>query len=96
MELKTENSNPWDVKSLAEFHFYNCPSCTEKYNDEQDFVGHAFTSHPESAEFLNKIWDPNNVVKVELKEDEVDVDHVVPPPKSNSIHQAPVSKMKIP
>ena len=75
MELKTENPNPWDVKSLDEFQFYNCPICSEKYNDEQDFVGHAFTSHPESAEFLNKIWDPNNVVKVELKEDE-DVDHV--------------------
>ena len=81
MELKTENSNPWDVKSLAEFHFYNCPSCTEKYNDEQDFVGHAFTSHPESAEFLNKIWDPNNVVKVELKEDDGDVDNNVPSPQ---------------
>ena len=44
--------NPWNVKSLEEFQFYNCPECDDKYSTRQQFVGHAMIMHPKACEIL--------------------------------------------
>ena len=44
--------NPWNVTSLEEFHFYNCPECDEKYGIKEQFVGHAMIMHPKACEFI--------------------------------------------
>ena len=50
--------NPWSVTSLYEFQYFNCPSCPLfKVVSKQEFVYHAFNTHPKSIEDLEKISD---------------------------------------
>ena len=49
--------NPWNVQSLCEFQYFHCPSCLYIHNSKQDFVCHAFDTHPESVEFFKNISD---------------------------------------
>ena len=53
-----KSDNPWSVASLYEFQYFNCPSCPFfKVGSKQDFVYHAFYTHPESTEDFKKISD---------------------------------------
>ena len=47
--------NPWSVKSMEEFRFYNCPECDHKESILRDFVGHALECHPKSGELLDSL-----------------------------------------
>ena len=47
--------NPWNVSSLEEFLFNNCPQCDSKYSTREQFAGHAIVSHERAGEFLPKI-----------------------------------------
>ena len=49
--------NLWNVGSLYDLRYYNCPSCPYKHVSKQDFACHAFDTHPESVNFLRKIID---------------------------------------
>ena len=40
--------NPWDVKSLEEFLYYNCPECTDRCTSRDEFINHAWDNHPKS------------------------------------------------
>ena len=60
-------TSPWDVESLYEFQYFNCPTCPYKHKSAQDFVDHAFNTHQESKNhFMNisnhdsfsDIWPP--------------------------------------
>ena len=57
--LPSKIENPWDIRSLYEFQYFNCPACHFKteYFKTQDFVDHACTSHPESTNYLRSIDD---------------------------------------
>ena len=55
MTPKVENL--WNVGSLYDLRYYNCPSCPYKHVSKQDFACHAFDTHPESVNFLRKIID---------------------------------------
>ena len=57
--LPTKNESLWDIRSLYEFQYFNCPACHFKteYFKTQDFVNHAHASHPESTNYLRKIND---------------------------------------
>ena len=55
--MMPKRENPWDVESLYEFRYYNCPSCPYKQASKQDFICHAFDTHQESINFLSKIID---------------------------------------
>ena len=54
--IKVEN-NPWEVKSIYEYYYFNCPSCTYKHSTKQDFFDHILQFHPESSDHLRKISD---------------------------------------
>ena len=49
--------NPWNINSLYDLQFFNCPSCIFKNQSKQDFVNHAYEIHPESIEYLKKLND---------------------------------------
>ena len=51
--------NPWDITSIYELLFFNCPSCNFKVNSKQkqNFVNHAYETHPESVYCLSDIQD---------------------------------------
>ena len=73
--------NPWNIQSIFEFQFFNCPSCTFKNNSKQEFVNHAYEIHPESIDFLMNIND-NSLLDVqcpwnELITDIIKVEHSI-------------------
>ena len=55
--LEHQIESPWDVKSILEFQYFNCPTCSDKYGLKQDFINHASKLHPESIDYLKKISD---------------------------------------
>ena len=48
-------SNPWNIKSIYDLQYFNCPSCVFKDPSEQEIINHAYEFHPESIEFLENI-----------------------------------------
>ena len=72
MMVVTENENHWNVKSLYEFQFFNCPTCPFKNYSKQDFVNHAFDAHPKSKYYLMKISNDNSFDDIQI-----------PPPDNN-------------
>ena len=66
--------NPWAVQSLNDFNFYCCPECDLKSHNKQDFVNHAFKSHPEGAPALYQIKDQTILgLNFPIKQDSVQV-----------------------
>ena len=52
-----EPENPWNVKSIYELQFFNCPDCVYINHSKQEFVIHAYESHPNVIHYFNKIED---------------------------------------
>ena len=50
-------ANPWNINSIYELQYYNCPSCIFKNNSKQEIINHAYACHPESIKFLSDISD---------------------------------------
>ena len=53
----SSTKNPWNIQSLYDLQYFNCPSCTYKNNLKQEFIEHAYNFHPESSNYLNNISD---------------------------------------
>ena len=80
--------NPWNIQSLYEFQYFNCPSCDFKNHSKQKLVNHAYEIHPESIEYLMNLDDksisdiefPWNDCKIDMisqiKIEEPDTDHL--------------------
>ena len=49
--------NPWNILSIYELQYFNCPACVFKDNSKQEFVNHACKNHPESIKHLKNIHD---------------------------------------
>ena len=43
------NSNPWNVGSINEFSYFNCPECTFHTKEDKNFQDHATRNHPLSS-----------------------------------------------
>ena len=43
------NSNPWNVGSIDEFSYLNCPECTFHSKEKTSFENHATRNHPLSS-----------------------------------------------
>ena len=50
-------NNPWNIYSIYELQFFNCPSCMFRHSSKQEIVYHAFECHPESVYYLSNISD---------------------------------------
>ena len=55
--LIIKDENPWHVKSIYEFQYFNCPNCNYKDQSKQEFIYHAHEIHPEAINHLNVIQD---------------------------------------
>ena len=53
--MKAEH--PWNIHSIYDLQYFNCPSCPYKSNIKQEFVNHALEFHPEAEEYLRNIND---------------------------------------
>ena len=49
--------NPWNIKSIYELQYFNCPSCFFKDISKQEIINHAYEVHPESIDYLDNIKD---------------------------------------
>ena len=49
--------NPWNVRSIYELQYFNCPSCVFRISSKQEFIQHAYEYHPDAIEYLMKIND---------------------------------------
>ena len=73
-----EIENPWNIQSIYELQYFNCPSCNFKNQFKQKFLIHANESHPECIPYLSTIPDDslNDVIcpwkstEFDLKEEE--------------------------
>ena len=81
--ITAEEKSPWNIESLYNLQFFNCPSCIYKHNSKQDFVCHAYDTHPESVDYLKNIndgsisdilcpWESNQYGQYEIKEEAED------------------------
>ena len=69
-ETKMEN-NPWDVTTVDEFLFYNCPECDVKAKDADTFMSHAIEKHELAKHYMSQydlIEDKD--IKIEVQEHE--------------------------
>ena len=55
--VKVEYENPWNIQSIYELQYFNCPSCDFRDCSKQTFVNHAFKDHPEAVDFLTNLQD---------------------------------------
>ena len=55
--MKAVNLNPWNIHSLYDLQYFNCPCCKYKNSSKQEFVNHAYCFHPESNQHLRNITD---------------------------------------
>ena len=46
--------NPWDVNSIQDFYFLNCPECIFSTKEEYCFQEHALQNHPLSFTLFGK------------------------------------------
>ena len=69
--------NPWNIQSIYELQYFNCPSCVFKNSSKQELVDHAYEIHPESIDYLSKINDnslsdvtcPWNEILIKIKQE---------------------------
>ena len=74
--------NPWEIQSIYELLYFNCPSCVFKNNSKQEFINHAYKVHPDCVQYLvnvndnslNDIFCPWNII--EIKNEPVSYDSV--------------------
>ena len=54
-----KEENPWNVQSLYDLQYFNCPSpfCIYKNNSKQKFINHVYNAHPEKIYYLKNIKD---------------------------------------
>ena len=79
------NLNPWNVSSIDEFSYLNCPECDFHTKEKKNFQDHATRNHPLSAilfskeviSFLNEI-NQLKVLSNDQKNKELELKHKLP------------------
>ena len=55
--MASQIKSPWDISSLYEYQYFQCPACFYRHDSKQEFVNHTFATHPESVNYFRKISD---------------------------------------
>ena len=72
--------NPWNIQSIYDLQYFNCPTCEYRNHSKQEFVNHAYDFHPKAIEYLANVnteslidivcpWDAK-IIKKEEYDDE--------------------------
>ena len=70
-----DESNPWNILSIYQLQFFNCPCCSFRDNSKQNFFDHALQNHPESKPYFFNICDGSLDDVDWLKEEEEIEEH---------------------
>ena len=71
--MKQDYENPWKVTVIEDFQFFCCPECDIRKHSKEEFLTHAFETHPDAKEALNDILGIQTVIEVKAEEiDEVE------------------------
>ena len=78
---KEFDDNPWNILSIYELQYFNCPSCGFIEKSKQTFVDHALKCHPEAEPYLINICDGSLddvdwIKEDEIEEHEMKVEHI--------------------
>ena len=79
--------NPWNIQSIYDLQYFNCPSCFFKKRSKQEIVNHAYEFHPDSIKFLSNLrnnsledvtcpWEDNFVDVDNIEFTEIDAEDV--------------------
>ena len=60
--------NPWQVESIQDFVYLNCPECSFKTKEETHFHDHAVSNHPMCFVLFNQVGNGNEIVIQEVEE----------------------------
>ena len=66
--------NPWNVTSLEDFRYYNCPECEHKYVAKEQFVCHATIVHAKARDALPGILQIENGIVISNVQSIVELD----------------------
>ena len=86
--------NPWDINSIYDLQYFNCPSCDFKNSSKQELINHAHKIHPECVQFLSKINDDsftdvlcpwNDIFIKEIKVEETDSQEFIVEPSQKGV-----------
>ena len=80
--------NPWNIQSIYELQYFNCPSCSFKDHSKQELISHAYELHPDCVNYLIKIKDdslkevmcPWDEIRTEVKLEETFSDENIEEP----------------
>ena len=50
-----DDNNSWCVSTIEDFLHYCCPDCDVKIREQENFVRHALSAHPVSANYLGQL-----------------------------------------
>ena len=65
------DESPWNIQSIYDLQYFNCPSCAYKNIMKQEFINHAYNFHAEAIQFLRNIKDGSiNDIEIPLVKDE--------------------------
>ena len=67
--MKPDSDNPWKVAAIEDFQFFCCPECDTRNHSKDDFLTHAFESHPNAKDALNDILGIETVIEVKAEND---------------------------
>ena len=66
-----DEESPWNIQSIYDLQYFDCPSCIYRNIFKQEFVNHAYHFHPESIHFLRNINDGSlNDIEIPFVKDE--------------------------
>ena len=47
--------NPWNIDSIYDLQYFNCPSCIFRDHSKQEIINHAYEFHPNSIHYLGMV-----------------------------------------
>ena len=74
--------NPWNIDSIYDLQYFNCPSCIFRDHSKQEIINHAFEFHPNSIHYLDNIKDESLIDVIcpwsvrEIKKEESNLDGI--------------------
>ena len=74
--MKQDSENPWKVSAIEDFQFFCCPECDCRNHSKDDFLAHAFETHPDAKEALKDIFGIYTVIEVKAEKADDDISDI--------------------
>ena len=74
--MKQDWENPWKVAAIEDFQFFCCPECDCRNHSKDDFLAHAFETHPDAKEALKDILGICTAIEVKAEKADDDISDI--------------------